>query len=120
MSTRPAHLRPITVDIPATWTPEQALAAFELLDELREKIWTRYGGQMLSMPVEIRSYLPMCRLTADPRDGVPDCPGSPSGGTRPRSGAPLARSGAKGAGGTCGPTGAIRGRVRPRDLTLVR
>jgi hypothetical protein len=46
MSTRPAHLRPITVDIPATWTPEQALAAFELLDELREKIWTRYGGQM--------------------------------------------------------------------------
>ncbi len=32
---------------------------------------------MLSMPVEIRSYLPMCRLTADPRDGVPDCPGSP-------------------------------------------
>ena len=46
MSTRPAPLRPITVDIPATWTPEQALAAFELLDELREKIWTRYGGQM--------------------------------------------------------------------------
>jgi hypothetical protein len=33
--------------------------------------------QKLSMPVKIRSYLPMCRLTADPRDGVPDCPGSP-------------------------------------------
>jgi hypothetical protein len=25
----------------------------------------------LSMPVEIRNYLPMCRLTADPSDSVP-------------------------------------------------
>ena len=35
----PAHLRPVTVEIPVTWTPEQALAVFELLDGLREKIW---------------------------------------------------------------------------------
>ena len=28
------------------WTPEQALAVFELLDELRDKIWTRYGSQV--------------------------------------------------------------------------
>ena len=39
----PAHLRPIPVEIPATWTPEQALAVFELLDEIRDKIWSRYG-----------------------------------------------------------------------------
>jgi hypothetical protein len=38
-----AHLRPIPVEIPATWTPEQALAVFELLDEIRDKIWSRYG-----------------------------------------------------------------------------
>jgi len=31
----------------------------------------------VSMPGEIRSYLPMCRLTADLCDSVPDCPGSP-------------------------------------------
>ena len=33
----PAHLRPIPVEIPATWTPEQALAVFDLLDEIRDK-----------------------------------------------------------------------------------
>ena len=30
-----------TVD--ATWTPEQALAVWELLDDLRDRIWTHYG-----------------------------------------------------------------------------
>jgi hypothetical protein len=38
-SPSPAHLHPTTVEIPAIWTPEQALAVFELLDELKEKIW---------------------------------------------------------------------------------
>jgi hypothetical protein len=42
----PAHLRPITVSIPAVWEPEQALAVLDLLDELRGKIWTRYGSQV--------------------------------------------------------------------------
>ena len=42
----PAHLRPITVEIPVTWTPEQALAVFELLDDLRERIWEIYNFQL--------------------------------------------------------------------------
>lgn len=42
----PAHLRPVDVEIPATWTPEQALAVFELFDEIREKVWARYGSRM--------------------------------------------------------------------------
>jgi hypothetical protein len=42
----PAHLQPITVNIPAVWAPEQALAVLDLLDDLREKIWTRYGEQV--------------------------------------------------------------------------
>jgi hypothetical protein len=46
MSTMPDHLRPITVQIPVTWTAEQALAVWEMLDELREKIWTRYSSQL--------------------------------------------------------------------------
>ena len=37
------------VAIPTLWTPEQALAVFELLDELRDKIWTRYGGQIQAL-----------------------------------------------------------------------
>ena len=38
----PAHLRPLTVEIPRTWTPEEALAVFELIDELRDKICALY------------------------------------------------------------------------------
>ncbi len=34
MSTMPDHLRPITVEIPVTWTPEQALAVWEMLEDL--------------------------------------------------------------------------------------
>ena len=56
MTTRPHHLRPITVEIPVTWTPEQALAVFELLDELREKIWTCYGSQMQDLMAEQQQY----------------------------------------------------------------
>jgi hypothetical protein len=32
--------------IPTTWTPEQALAVFELLDQLRETIATLYAEQL--------------------------------------------------------------------------
>jgi hypothetical protein len=32
---------PFTVD--STWTPEQALAVWELLDDLRELVWIHYG-----------------------------------------------------------------------------
>ena len=42
----PAHLRPLSVEIPVTWTPEQALAVFELLDDLRERIWELYNVQL--------------------------------------------------------------------------
>lgn len=32
---------PFTVD--ATWTPEQAMAVWDLLDDLRDRVWTHYG-----------------------------------------------------------------------------
>jgi hypothetical protein len=34
----PAHLRPVTVEISRFWPPEVALAVFELIDDLRDKI----------------------------------------------------------------------------------
>jgi len=34
------------VTLPTDWSPEQATAAFELLDELREHIWAHYGLQI--------------------------------------------------------------------------
>jgi len=42
----PAHLRPSTVEIPRTWTPEEALAVFELIDDLRDKIYALYNLQL--------------------------------------------------------------------------
>jgi len=52
MSTLPDHLRPITVEIPLTWTAEQALAVYQMLDELREKIWVRYSCQLQDLLAE--------------------------------------------------------------------
>jgi hypothetical protein len=54
---RPAHLCPLTVDIPRTWTPEQALAVFELVSDIRDAIWTIYD----------------CRLQALLREQSGDC-----------------------------------------------
>ena len=45
-SSMPAHLRPISVNIPAVWTPEQALAVLDLLDDLRETVAALYLDQM--------------------------------------------------------------------------
>ena len=54
MSTMPDHLRPIMVEIPVTWTAEQALAVWEMLDELRQKIWVRYSSQLQDLLAEER------------------------------------------------------------------
>jgi hypothetical protein len=35
------HIRPLT--LPEHWTPAEALAVFEMIDLLREQLWTCYG-----------------------------------------------------------------------------
>ena len=52
----PAHLRPIPVEIPATWTPEQALAVFEMLDEIKEKIWALYSCRLQDLLQEQQQF----------------------------------------------------------------
>ena len=32
--------------LPTRWTPEQASAVFEILDELRDQVWSLYGSQI--------------------------------------------------------------------------
>jgi hypothetical protein len=54
----PAHLAPISVEIPATWSDEQALAVFELLDELKDRIWARYGCRLQEQILYQRNQLP--------------------------------------------------------------
>ena len=52
----PAHLRPLSIDIPRTWTPEQALALFELIDDLRDKVSALYGDRMQALLRDQRGY----------------------------------------------------------------
>jgi hypothetical protein len=44
------------VEIPTTWTPEQALAVFELLDDLREQVATHYLCEMQDLLREQQGY----------------------------------------------------------------
>src|SRR5260370_17061093 len=60
----------ISLKIPAYWTPEQAFAVVELLDDLRDRIWAHYAVQLLDQYRE--QYGP-----AD-RDPPPDPPHNPS------------------------------------------
>ena len=32
--------------LPTDWSPKQAVAVFEILDELRERVWAHYGLQI--------------------------------------------------------------------------
>ena len=52
-STRSLLTMPFAV--PAYWTPEQALAVFELLDDLRELIWRHYETQLIDELRDARS-----------------------------------------------------------------
>ena len=54
--------------IPAYWTPEQALAVAELLDDLRDRIWDHYHLQLHELITE-EVYQPS---RADDPDAAPD------------------------------------------------
>jgi hypothetical protein len=44
--------RHIDFAIPTYWSPEEALAVFELLDDLRDKIWAHYGLHLQQLLAE--------------------------------------------------------------------
>ena len=44
----------ISLQIPTYWTPDQAFAVFELIDDLRDAIWQYYNIQLI---VEFRDQL---------------------------------------------------------------
>ncbi len=35
-----------TIELPTDWSPDQALAVFEILGELREHLWAYYGMEI--------------------------------------------------------------------------
>ena len=44
-----------SITLPIHWSPEQAVAVFEILDELREHVWARYGLQIQQVLRDERS-----------------------------------------------------------------
>ena len=43
------------IALPTDWSPEQAVAVFAILDELRERIWAHYGLQIQQVLRDERS-----------------------------------------------------------------
>ena len=44
-----------SITLPTHWSPEQAIAVFEILDELREHVWAHYGLQIQQVLRDERS-----------------------------------------------------------------
>ena len=52
-----AHAIPLA--IPTYWTPEQAIAVYELVDELRERIWSIYQIPLQDLTRQQRQSAPI-------------------------------------------------------------
>jgi hypothetical protein len=65
----PAHVAglqyAIPLAIPTYWTPEQAIAVFELVDDLREQIWSIYQTDLQQMIRQQRQPAPLDPLEID-------------------------------------------------------
>ena len=51
-----------SITLPTHWSPEQAVAVFKILDELRKHVWARYGLQIQQV---LRDERGMAVSTAD-------------------------------------------------------
>jgi hypothetical protein len=64
------HAQAVPIMLPTDWSPEQAAAVFEILDELREQLWARYGLQIQQVLREQRT----APITAAPHIDDADVP----------------------------------------------
>ena len=58
----------ILIPIPTYWTPEQAIAVFELVDDLRETIWSIYQTNLQDLTRQQRQSPPIDRIEIDDND----------------------------------------------------
>ena len=65
MTTKPRPgLKPVRLEIPDHWTPETALAVFELINDIRDLIWSRYA-------IDIQDALRRQLSPGDPNANAP-------------------------------------------------
>jgi flavoprotein len=62
----PPHAVPIA--LPTYWTPEQAIAVFELVDDLRETIWSIYQTHLQDLTRQQRQSPVIGRFEIDDHD----------------------------------------------------
>ena len=60
------HATPLA--IPTYWTPEQAIAVFELVDDLRETIWSIYQTNLQDLTRQQRQSPAIDRIEIDDND----------------------------------------------------
>ena len=58
----------ISLQIPTYWTPEQAFAVFDLVNDLRDAIWQCYGVQLLDEYRDQFQSTTVDRVDKDPTD----------------------------------------------------
>jgi hypothetical protein len=58
----------IPLAIPTYWTPEQAIAVFELVDDLRETIWSIYQTNLQDLTRQQRQSPDIDRIEIDDDD----------------------------------------------------
>jgi hypothetical protein len=58
----------IPLPIPTYWTPEQAIAVFELIDDLRERIWSFYQADLQELSCQQRQPEPVDPVEIDEDD----------------------------------------------------
>ena len=64
----------IRTDIPRHWSPEQALAVFDFLDQICTLVWTRYQAQIidhLGLPAHTDHPRQLDLFDPDPDDDLP-------------------------------------------------
>ena len=55
----------VPLEIPTYWTPEQAIAVFELVDDLRETIWAIYQTNLQELTHQQRQSAPVDPIDDD-------------------------------------------------------
>jgi len=62
---------PFTLELPDYWTPEQALAVFEMLNELTDTLWSRYDLAIIELLAGDRHHGDTSQLDLFDRDDSP-------------------------------------------------
>lgn len=60
----------ISLQIPTYWTPEQAIAVFELIDDLRNAIWQCYEMQLVDQFRDQLKPAVVNRTEKEPEDPI--------------------------------------------------